>query len=154
MIDNKKLEAQIELKNKSISIKSNNKEIILNEEEILKLSSIICKYEELKLLKEQNKILKQLQKSKTLEKFLNSVEAEDIYPYLTPILKDYKSEKDDIYRIIAIKITSVEKELKYLKYLNNLSLNNYKYYKKAIEEGATQPNYIKYVKDYEKDNLL
>ena len=145
---------KIELKNKSIVIKLNNKEIILNEEEILELSSIICNSQELKLLKEQNKILKQLQKSKTLEKFLNSVEEEDIYPFLTPILKDYKSEKDDTYRIMANKIAKIEKELRYLKYLNNLSLNNYKYYKKAIEEGATQPDYIKYVKDYEKDNLL
>ena len=145
---------KIELKNKSISIKSNNKEIVLNEEEILELSSIIYESEELKLLKEQNKVLKRLQKSKTLEKFLNSVEPEDIYPYLTPTLKEYEIEKDTIYRIIAIKIVNVEKELKYLKYLNNLSLNNYKYYKKAIEEGATQPYYIKYVKDCEKDNLL
>ena len=145
---------KIELKNKSIVIKSNNKEIVLNEEEALELSSVICESKELKLLKEQNKILKQLQKTKTLEKFLNSVEEEDIYPFLTPILKDYKSEKDDIYRIMAEKIVKVEKELRYLKYLNNLSLNNYKYYKKAIEEGATQPYYIKYVKDYEKDNLL
>ena len=112
---------KIELKNNELSISKtfeidnnfNKKEIVLNEEEISELASVICKSEELKLLNEQNKILRQLQESKTLEKFLLSVEPENPFN-MTEFLfsDDYDKNKQAVNRLLVSYMMSCNKLMK------------------------------------------
>lgn len=152
---------KIELKNNELSISKtfeidnnfNKKEIVLNEEEISELASIICNHEELKLLNEQNKILRQLQESKTLEKFLLSVEPENPFN-MTEFLfsDDYDKNKQAVNRLLVSYMMSCNKLMKKMKYLNTYLLNEYTYFKSVIEKSdSPNPKMVKYVEDYEKD---
>ena len=152
---------KIELKNNKLSISKifeidnnfNKKEIVLDEEEISELASVICDFEQLKLLEEQNKILRQLQESKTLEKFLLSVEPENPFN-VTEFLfsNDYDKNKQAVNRLLVSYMMSCNKLMKKMKYLHTYLLNEYTYFKSAIEKSdSPNPKMVKYVEDYEKD---
>lgn len=92
-----------------------------------------------------------MQESKTLEKFLLSVEPEKPTESFF-CSSDYDLNKQAINKLLVSYMMSCNKLMKKMKYLNTYLLNEYTHFKSAIEKSdSPNPEMVKYVEDYEKD---